>query len=452
MILTGTQLKTVHEALLSCFTSQSDLARCVRFCLDKPLDVITTAKNLSNLTFELLEWAENNNQVENLIQGAYEENPANTDVQNLLVLYPKWVDEWEKQNNQPKARRVSQPDSESESESEHESSSTTETEYISLTLNRDIDAYDQYEQQSLLRAIRQLLQVTDEVRLINVEAGSVIVTIELPRDKTTQLLSAVANNQFVEFDVVDAQRIADLTQSPSRLRYAEQVRREGALMSLPAADSGVHTEARKKRTNQEWIDALQNHSGERVQQDAFEELGNYLYVVANNYLIQISSRIPRLQEAEKQEISSLAEDFTHDVIVKLVRDDYAILRQYSGGGKFTVWVAQILINRISAELRRARWSQNVHHDLSELDNYKTLAIDLQQLVSIELLNDALDQLQERYRIVLVRCIIEGQPTNQVAKELGISPSAIYLLIHRAKQQISKIFSTEGAELPEYLSS
>ncbi len=83
MRLTGQQFENLQIALLSAYRSESDLARMVRFSLDENLHSIAGGSNLSQVTFDLIQWAESNGRLDDLISGAYRSNPGNPDIVNF---------------------------------------------------------------------------------------------------------------------------------------------------------------------------------------------------------------------------------------------------------------------------------------------------------------------------------------------------------------------------------
>ena len=78
MKLTGKQLKQLHDALLGAF-SLADLQQMVKFELDENLDAIAGGGNLSQTVFNLIQWAERRGRMENLVQGAVNQNENNVE-------------------------------------------------------------------------------------------------------------------------------------------------------------------------------------------------------------------------------------------------------------------------------------------------------------------------------------------------------------------------------------
>lgn len=143
MKLSGSQLSQLQAALLDAFRSQSDLARMVRFGLDAQLNEISSEKSkLPDIVFDLINWAETNNRIDDLLQAATKANSGNRLLRDFAVMY--------------ESARLAAP------------KPTTKPETPSIPygqarriadLKRNIDA--DYE---LLRAFESELQVTDNPR------------------------------------------------------------------------------------------------------------------------------------------------------------------------------------------------------------------------------------------------------------------------------------------------
>ena len=70
-------MKELHEALLDAFRSEDDLERMVYFGLGQWLKQIVDGGDLSDITFELLKWADGHGQIDKLAQAACQSNPGN---------------------------------------------------------------------------------------------------------------------------------------------------------------------------------------------------------------------------------------------------------------------------------------------------------------------------------------------------------------------------------------
>lgn len=193
----------------------------------------------------------------------------------------------------------------------------------------------------------------------------------------------------------------------------------------------------------EWIQALQGHLGTEAQQRAYEELARHLFIVIQFYLLQRQPDLLWLSGLARDEVTSTTQDLVQICLLKLSQDNYAKLHQYSGAGSFKGWVSQIALNVARSDLRKVRWDRRM-----PLDSVRFLPLDtaaspeqaLQQKQLSALLHGCLDQLSEHHRIVLVRCVMNGEPTADVARDLCRTNQAIYNLINRAKKQLRELLA------------
>ena len=82
MKLSGDEYKKFCEALHDAFPSYKSLEMMVKFQLDLDLEKITPARGtLSEVTFELIKWAQACGELERLIKGACNQNPGNQKLQ-----------------------------------------------------------------------------------------------------------------------------------------------------------------------------------------------------------------------------------------------------------------------------------------------------------------------------------------------------------------------------------
>lgn len=92
MRLTNSQAKQVHVSLLSAFSIPGKLAELVRFHLGPNLEHIATGNNASEIAFKLIQWAEENGCVQDLISGMFEEAPRNRYVSDLFENSRMWFE------------------------------------------------------------------------------------------------------------------------------------------------------------------------------------------------------------------------------------------------------------------------------------------------------------------------------------------------------------------------
>jgi hypothetical protein len=68
------QFRQLQQALLSAFPNRAKLKQMVRFGLDQNLDAIATGENDEEVVYKLIEWAQANGNLENLLIAARDQN------------------------------------------------------------------------------------------------------------------------------------------------------------------------------------------------------------------------------------------------------------------------------------------------------------------------------------------------------------------------------------------
>lgn len=197
-----------------------------------------------------------------------------------------------------------------------------------------------------------------------------------------------------------------------------------------------------KRTDRRWLEDLRGHHGIALQTEALSDLSRYLLVVAYNAVKKRHDSLLSLQVLSDESLELLAEDFSQDLLLKISKNNFALLDKYEARGKFTSWLAQIANNEIAVEFRKAHWNrQLLLSDAAEhqLLDQKSLSPETQVLNSYvnEVLGEKIAALPENMRVALVRCLLLEERATNVALDMGVSANTVYLLIHRAKKILRK---------------
>ena len=77
MDLSANQRQEFCQALINAFPSNPDLEKMVSFKLNQSLEEIVKESKLEDIIFLIIKWAEAQGKLEDLIRGAYEQNPGN---------------------------------------------------------------------------------------------------------------------------------------------------------------------------------------------------------------------------------------------------------------------------------------------------------------------------------------------------------------------------------------
>ena len=215
-----------------------------------------------------------------------------------------------------------------------------------------------------------------------------------------------------------------------------------------------------QRSNEDWVRELHGDRGQEPQQIACQELANYLYVVAYNYLRLRQADLRALADFAPEEMAALAQDFVQETLEALARNDFALLAKYRGAGKFTSWAAQIVRNQAAMELRKSYWTRRTplqaSDDSEEASEQPSLTQDFvdtsgqvdpaqqaQQQQVQDILQRCLAKLPERNRLAIVSCIADDVRAELVAQTLNTTANAVYLLIARGKRQLKECLQHAG---------
>ncbi len=132
------------------------------------------------------------------------------------------------------------------------------------------------------------------------------------------------------------------------------------------------------------------------------------------------------------------EDIMQDTYIKA----FEKLHQFQGNASFSTWLIRIGINEALQHLRQIRKKQMLSIDQNDDLNHNIIQLTDSNQMDPEkrtigretrcLLERAIDQLPEKYRIVYTLREIEGFSTPDVAKCLEITESNTKVRLHRAK--------------------
>jgi RNA polymerase sigma-70 factor (ECF subfamily) len=210
-----------------------------------------------------------------------------------------------------------------------------------------------------------------------------------------------------------------------------------------------------QRSNTDWIRGLSGAEGTDAQRLAHEDLANYLYVVAYNYLRLRQDSLPSLTAFAPEELAALAQDFVQETLEKLARNHFALLGQFRCDGRFTSWAAQIIRNQAAMELRRPYWTRRLELPQDQENGDRLAApqahaapkTDPEQAAQraqvTSIVEACLDHLPARCRLAIVGCIAEESRADAVAQTLNTTANAVYLLIARGKRQLRECLQRAG---------
>ena len=133
-----------------------------------------------------------------------------------------------------------------------------------------------------------------------------------------------------------------------------------------------------------------------------------------------------------------AQDLCQEVLIKL----FLKMKSYQNQAKFSTWLFAIIHNTSIDYLRKNK--RNVENVLIEKlkDKLVDLVEDEDEIpadLSIQILEDLLDQLTPEDRMLLIMKYREQHQIKDIQRTLGLSESAIKMRLKRARERINKLF-------------
>lgn len=202
-----------------------------------------------------------------------------------------------------------------------------------------------------------------------------------------------------------------------------------------------------RRSNEEWLNELRALNGVEQQALALQELRNYLYTVLYNYLVQRQDSVPRLQASGQHFLAELAQELVQDTLLKITKDDNALLDKFSGTGKFTSWAAITARNVCAERLRRRTFSEQPSDDLDAAggiaDGQPDSATQTIQKEIMDALDECFDRLPANRRKAFEECIYHNRRARDVAAELNRTDNAVNQLVLHAKRSLRACMEEKG---------
>ncbi len=142
------------------------------------------------------------------------------------------------------------------------------------------------------------------------------------------------------------------------------------------------------------------------------------------------------------------EEDARDAVQETFLNAYRSLPRFQGGSLLSTWLHRIAVNVSLMKLRtrKRKPEESLDHLLPVFrDNGhfaerfdtgdETAEQRLARLEEQQAVRAAIDQLPDHYRTILLLRDIEGIGTNEVAEQLGVTPNAVKLRLHRARQAL-----------------
>lgn len=131
--------------------------------------------------------------------------------------------------------------------------------------------------------------------------------------------------------------------------------------------------------------------------------------------------------------------------------------QFEAASRVSTWLHRIVVNSCLMRLRRRHRTVEVsldewlptflpdgHHEASFIDWSNAAYALVEQQETCALVRSCIDQLPDSYRTVLLMRDIEEIAVDEVAAALNISPNAVHIRLHRARQALRTLLDPSFA--------
>ena len=141
-----------------------------------------------------------------------------------------------------------------------------------------------------------------------------------------------------------------------------------------------------------------------------------------------------------------ARDAVQEALISVFRS----IANFAGEAALTTWLHRIVVNAALMQMRsrRRRAEESIENLLPRFDESggwadealpSTPVADMQECRErLSLLRKCLEQLPDRYRIVLTLRDIEDSDTEQTARMLNVTTNAVKVRLHRARQALKTL--------------
>jgi RNA polymerase sigma-70 factor, ECF subfamily len=134
---------------------------------------------------------------------------------------------------------------------------------------------------------------------------------------------------------------------------------------------------------------------------------------------------------------------------------FAHLNQFGGAARWSTWVCRIAINEALARLRqRGRFVYlDVVDDEAMFESFKSPTGDPERAAGgrelSAVVEQAIDQLPEMYRAVMIMREVEGMTTAETAQVLQVEPDVVKTRLHRARTSLRETIEKRVGEDMKY---
>ncbi len=159
----------------------------------------------------------------------------------------------------------------------------------------------------------------------------------------------------------------------------------------------------------------------------------------------VREQTPRMLAVARRMLRN--EDDARDAVQDAFLCAFRSLARFEGASALSTWLHRIVVNTALMKLRsrRRRPEESIEpllprfledgHHASHPSEWMTADVLLERRETRELVRAAIDRLPEHYRTILLLRDIEELDTEETARALDLTPGAVKVRLHRARQAL-----------------
>ena len=132
-----------------------------------------------------------------------------------------------------------------------------------------------------------------------------------------------------------------------------------------------------------------------------------------------------------------ADDLSQTVFVKV----YENLKKYNSRHKFYSWIYRITINETLNFIKRNKRTETIPESYESQDNSPEMETDIEE--SSHLIDEALSELQDEYRILIIMRHFLNYSYTQIGETLELPEKKVKSRLYMARQILAKTLMQKG---------
>lgn len=152
------------------------------------------------------------------------------------------------------------------------------------------------------------------------------------------------------------------------------------------------------------------------------------------------------------------EEDARDAVQDAFISAFKARKQFNAESRVSTWLHRIAVNAALMKLRSKRrksevpiddlmptFQANGHYSEQLVSWVEPADITVSRHETADFVREAIAQLPDSYRVVLLMRDIEGRDTEETAAELGLTPNAVKIRLHRARLALRKLIAPRMQE-------